>query len=681
MRRRPHTLGGVLALLAVFATTTAGAVGLEPVLQGLSSPLYVTHARDGSGRLFIVEQAGRIKILQPGAVAPSVFLDITDRVQDGGERGLLGLAFHPRYASNGFFYVSYTDLTGDVIIARYQASSANPNVANPGSELILKTIPHRQFGNHNGGMVEFGPDGRLYVGVGDGGGGNDPDNHAQSLGTLLGKILRIDVDTPAPYIPPDNPFGNEIWAYGLRNPFRFSFDRGTGQLFAGDVGQGAREEIDIITRGGNYGWRVFEGTLCTGLGPAACGPGFLPPIVDYAHAGGRCTVIGGYVYRGAAGTLPLGTYVFADFCTGEIFVLQNGAVQVLLDTGLSIASFGEDAAGELYVVGLGGTVHRLVADPGAFAGGVFIAAGDLPRSGTILTGPGPGTSSRVRIFRPDGSPEVTNLLAFGPFMGGVRVAVGDVNRDGVPDLVLGAGAGGGPHVRVLSGTDPSVELASFFAFTPAFTGGVYVAAGDVDGDGAADLIVGAGAGGGPHVRVFSGAALPALVELASFFAYVPGFTGGVRVAVGDVNRDGRLDIVTGPGPGGGPHVRVFSGAALPALVEQAGFFAFTPAFTGGVYVAAGDMDGDGTAELVVGADAGGGPHVRVFSGAGLPALVERASFFAYDPAFRGGVRVAVGDTNGTGRLDIVTGAGPGGGPHVRVFTGGGVPLPINFMAY
>jgi glucose/arabinose dehydrogenase len=194
-----------------------------------------------------VEQAGRIKILQPGAVAPSVFLDITDRVQDGGERGLLGLAFHPGYASNGFFYVSYTDLTGDVIIARYQVSSANPNVANPGSELILKTIPHRQFGNHNGGMVEFGPDGRLYVGVGDGGGVNDPDHHAQSLGTLLGKILRIDVDTPAPYIPPDNPFGNEIWAYGLRNPFRFSFDRGTGQLFAGDVGQGAREEIDIIT--------------------------------------------------------------------------------------------------------------------------------------------------------------------------------------------------------------------------------------------------------------------------------------------------------------------------------------------------------------------------------------------------------------------------------------------------
>jgi FG-GAP repeat len=183
------------------------------------------------------------------------------------------------------------------------------------------------------------------------------------------------------------------------------------------------------------------------------------------------------------------------------------------------------------------------------------------------------------------------------------------------------------------------------------------------------------------VRVFSGAALPALVELASFFAYVPGFTGGVRVAVGDVNGDGRLDIVTGPGPGGGPHVRVFSGAALPALVELTGFYAFTPAFTGGVYVAAGDVNGDGAAELIVGADAGGGPHVRVFGEAGLPALVERASFFAYAPTFTGGVRVSVGNVNGTGLLDIVTGPGPGGGPHVRAFTGGGVSLPISFMAY
>jgi glucose/arabinose dehydrogenase len=669
-----RTVRGLLVTLAILVTTDALAVELQPVLQGLSRPLYVTHAREGSGRLFIVEQAGRIKVLPPGAAVPTVFLDITDRVLDDGERGLLGLAFHPDYATNGFFYVHYTDSTGDVIVARYLVS-ANPDVANPGSEVILKTIPHSQFANHNGGMVEFGPDRHLYVGVGDGGSSNDPDNNAQRLGTLLGKVLRLDVDSPAPYIPPDNPFGNEIWAYGLRNPFRFSFDRGTGQLFAGDVGQGAREEIDVITRGGNYGWRVFEGSLCTGLGPAPCGPQFIPPIAEYSHAGDRCSVIGGYVYRGSAGTLPVGTYVFGDFCTGELFMLQNGAVQVLLDTGLSISSFGEDAAGELYVVGLGGTIHRLVADPGAFAGGVFIAAGDLPGSGTILTGPGPGTSSQVRLFRPDGSPEVTNLLAFGPFMGGARVAVGDVNHDGVVDLVLGAGPGGGPHVRVLSGADPTVELASFFAFDPAFTGGVFVAAGDVNADGFADLIVGPGAGGGPHVRVFSGAALPALIELASFFAYAPTFTGGARVAVGDVNGDGFADIVTGAGPGGGPHVQVFSGANLSLLRS---FFAFDPAFTGGVFVAAGDLTGDGRADLVVGADAGGGPHVRAFDGV---TQADLANFFAYVPGFTGGVRVAIGDVNGDGFADIVTGPGLGGGPHVRAFTAGGAALPTSFMAY
>ena len=243
------------------------------MLQGLTSPLYVTHARDGSGRLFVVEQAGRIKVLQPGAAAPSVFLDITDRVLDGSERGLLGLAFHPSYVTNGLFYVTYTDSTGDILVARYRVSGANPHVANPGSELILKRIPHREFGNHNGGMVEFGPDGRLYVGVGDGGSGNDPRNQAQSGGLCWARSSGSTSTVRPTYIPADNPFGNEIWAYGLRNPFRFSFDRATGQLFAGDVGQSAREEIDIITRGGNYGWRVFEGTFCTGLGPASCGPG------------------------------------------------------------------------------------------------------------------------------------------------------------------------------------------------------------------------------------------------------------------------------------------------------------------------------------------------------------------------------------------------------------------------
>ena len=223
-------------------------------------------------------------------------------------------------------------------------------------------------------MIEFGPDGFLYIGLGDGGGANDPDNRAQNVNDLLGKILRIDVDVPnppAPYSSPaDNPFfgatagRDEIFAVGLRNPFRFSFDRDTGELVVGDVGQGAREEIDIVTVGGNYGWRVFEGTSCTGNDPLLCNaPGFIDPIFEYVHTGGRCSVTGGYVYRGTRGTFPLGTYVFGDFCTGEIFALRAAAsgapITLLLDTELSISSFGVDEAGEIYVVGLGGTVHQI----------------------------------------------------------------------------------------------------------------------------------------------------------------------------------------------------------------------------------------------------------------------------------------------------------------------------------
>jgi hypothetical protein len=230
------------------------------------------------------------------------------------------------------------------------------------------------FANHNGGMIEFGPDGFLYIGTGDGGSADDPGNRAQNINELLGKILRIDVDLPDPPAlyssPPDNPFfgstpgRDEIYALGLRNPFRFSFDRQTGELIVGDVGQDEREEIDIIELGGNYGWRIFEGTRCTNNDPTLCAlAGLIEPIAEYSHTGGRCSITGGYVYRGTRGTLPLGTYVFGDFCTGEIFQLNpvaSGApVTVLLTSGLNISSFGEDQSGEIYVVGLGGTVHLI----------------------------------------------------------------------------------------------------------------------------------------------------------------------------------------------------------------------------------------------------------------------------------------------------------------------------------
>jgi glucose/arabinose dehydrogenase len=344
-------------------------ITLENVVTGLDSPIYLTNARDRSRRLFVVEQPGRIKVLDPGSSSPTVFLDITSKVLFGGERGLLGLAFHPEFESNRRFFVNYTrQPDGATVIAEYKASQDNPNAAETAeSELLTIAQP---FANHNGGMLEFGRDGFLYIGTGDGGSANDPGSRAQNINELLGKILRIDVDHSSggsPYSsPPDNPFfgqvtgRDEIFAFGLRNPWRFSFDRVTDELYAGDVGQGAREEIDIITRGGNYGWRVFEGTSCTNNDPALCSAGgFTGPIAEYGHNGGRCSITGGYVYRGSRGSLPPGAYAYADFCTGEIFLLQDGVQRLLLDTSLSISSFGEDEEGEIYVVGLGGTVQRI----------------------------------------------------------------------------------------------------------------------------------------------------------------------------------------------------------------------------------------------------------------------------------------------------------------------------------
>ncbi len=359
------------ALTVLLTTTTLVAIQLTPVATGLASPLFVGNAGDHSNRLFIVEQGGVILVLQPGSSTPTTFLDIQAKVVAGGEQGLLGLAFHPQYAGNGRFFVYYTR-TGDgtIVIAEYHVFG-DPNVADP-TETILLTIPHPTNTNHNGGMMAFGPDGYLYIGVGDGGSANDPPNNAQNINVLLGKILRIDINAPGvPYqSPPTNPFfgatpgRDEIFAYGTRNPWRFSFDRNTHVQWVGDVGQGAREEVDTpIVSGGNYGWRVFEGNLCTNIDPALCSSpqNYIFPIFDYEHTLGRCSITGGYVYRGSQGALPTGTYIYADYCTGEIFGWNGSSQSLLLDTAMNISSFGEDEAGELYVVGLGGTVHKIVA--------------------------------------------------------------------------------------------------------------------------------------------------------------------------------------------------------------------------------------------------------------------------------------------------------------------------------
>ena len=374
-----------LTIAALFSMTSPAraAIQLVTVVSGLSDPLFVGHAGDGTNRLFIVERGGIIRVLQPGSSSPTVFLDIHTKVATaGGEQGLLGLAFHPNYAINRRFFVYYSRAgDGTEVIAEYAASMSNPDVADPGEKVLL-TIPHPMFMNHNGGMLAFAPDGNpfLYIGVGDGGGGFDSQfNNAQNTEVLLGKMLRIDVDHPDTVSgtlyssPASNPFvgrpgRDEIFAYGFRNPWRFSFDRLTGQQWVGDVGQGgapygAREEVDTpIMAGGNYGWRVFEGDQCTGQDPALCGnpADYLFPVFQYDHSlSGRCSITGGYVYRGTMGAVASGTYVYGDYCSGEIFAWANNTQSVILDTSLNISSFGEDEAGELYVVGLGGTVSRI----------------------------------------------------------------------------------------------------------------------------------------------------------------------------------------------------------------------------------------------------------------------------------------------------------------------------------
>lgn len=372
-----------VALIAGFLFSLSAAVDAQvrllPVLpNSVPNPTYLVHAGDRSNRLFVVEQSGIVDVIQPGASTATPFLDIRSKVLSGGERGLLGLAFHPLYASNGRFFVYYTR-TGDgaVVIAEYKVVN-NPNLADP-AEKVLLTIPHPNFANHNGGMLAFGPGGYLYIGVGDGGSANDPPNNAQNIDILLGKLLRIDVDrseaaAATPYVSPaSNPFvgapgRDEIFALGLRNPWRFSFDRSTSQLWLADVGQGAREEVDTpITAGANFGWRVYEGTVCTGNDSSLCRPGqYVAPLFEYSHGSGRCSITGGYVYRGSRGVVPDGTYVYGDYCSGEIFAWDGRTQTVLLDTNLNITSFGEDEQGELYVVGASGTISRIAATSCSF---------------------------------------------------------------------------------------------------------------------------------------------------------------------------------------------------------------------------------------------------------------------------------------------------------------------------
>ena len=347
---------------------------LTPFLAGFKFPVYLTNACDGSGRIFVVEKAGLIKVIRDGRVSDEPFLDIVDRVRSSdSETGLLSVAFHPRYKENGRFFVNYTDHAGDTIVSEFNTSE-NPDKAEAASERVILKIkqPAR---NHNGGQLQFGPDGYLYIGMGDGGFFGDPSGNGQNMGTLLAKMLRIDVDGGKPYrIPDDNPFmgkpgaRQEIWAYGLRNPWRFSFDSETGDMYIGDVGESKWEEVDYQpqdSRGGeNYGWSLLEGSYKFKLPDGYDTSGITFPAVEYSHDEG-CSVTGGYVYRGKKNPGIQGTYFFSDYCTGKLWGLRkkrDGSWEraKFLDTGLLVSSFGEDEAGEIYIIDFGrGAIYRI----------------------------------------------------------------------------------------------------------------------------------------------------------------------------------------------------------------------------------------------------------------------------------------------------------------------------------
>lgn len=393
-------------------------VELELFATGFNSPLALQHTgMDDDSRLFVVEQGGMIKIvLTDGSVNPSPFLDISNLVSSGGERGLLGLAFHPDYENNGCFYVNYTDTDGNTQVSRFSVDGSNPDIANANSELPIIAI-EQPFSNHNGGCLAFGPEGYLFIASGDGGSGGDPGNRAQDLSVLLGKLLRIDVDNPSEGknygIPADNPFVNdsnalgEIWAYGLRNPWRFSFDTVGGHIWIGDVGQGNIEEIDrspISTGGLNYGWRCYEGSQV--FNAEGCPPDneLVFPFAAYSSASGsgNCSVTGGFVYRGSVYPNIQGLYFFADYCSGMIGSVDNaGNIMEYGEFPGSWVSFGEDGDGELYIVDIDGSIYKLK--------GNNLSVTDNRHTNKISMFPNPASKELVLKA---GSGEITSISVF-----------------------------------------------------------------------------------------------------------------------------------------------------------------------------------------------------------------------------------------------------------------------------
>lgn len=612
---------GVFLCLSFFATSLWGQTALpfrlQPWITGLSLPVHLTVANDGSRRIFIVQQRGIIKVVQPGTNVATDFMSLVGTVSSSGnERGLLGLAFHPQFATNRRFFVYYTRLSdGGLEIAEYKTFTGNPNQGDPSTARVILTIAHPTNSNHNGGTITFGPDNYLYLGTGDGGSGNDPPNNAQNINALLGKILRIDIDPQppitAPYgSPPDNPYvgvagADEIYAIGMRNPYRYSFDKGgTHQLWVGDVGQDAVEEVDTIIRGGNYGWRVYEGDSCTGNDASLCIPAnYLPRVFQYSSASGpRCSVTGGYVYRGVRRALPFGQYIFADYCSGEILLWDGANQNLQLDTTTNISSFGQDEDGELYVVGLGGTVDKIV---GAKTSADF--DGDR-RTDISLFRPSDGTwymlNSSNGAFRAQqfgATPDVP--------------APEDFDGDSATDISVFRGSTGDWY-RLNSSNN------TFVAFHWGASGDVPVA-GDYDGDNKADVAV---------FRPSSGAWYISNSSNGAFQAFTFG-TNGDKATPGDFDGDGKSDIAVWR-PSDGVWYRLNSGSGNS-------FSAFAFGQNGDI-PSQGDFDGDGKSDTAV---------FRPSSGQWYVIKSSNGAFQAQGWGANGDVPVA-GDYDGDAKSDF-----------------------------